>query len=357
MTRAWLALWFAVAQAADPATMNEAANKLAIERRYDEAEKLWKQAIAASPDFFPALFNLGFMYVSRSQWDQAETFLSRAARVQPGDFNVHYVLGTALVNLGNREAGLVEWRAALEIEPRNFKLMQIMAVEYSQGRYFKEAANLARRVLELRSDDANAYFIAIKACQDAGDSAAMEIARRAAEKFPESSRANFEYGYHLQKAGGAAKALAYLKKAMAADSNYEEPFFFYGDSLLEENRNEEAIGYLRTAIRIRPDYVVASVAMAKALMRLERYDEAVKELERIIGLSPKYPQPHLLLSQIYFRMGDEARAQTEKEVSLRLRREDPTMTEVAQGRPFPAGVNRVDGGNGSMPRPKPAPRF
>ena len=70
-------------------------------------------------------------------------------------------------------------------------------------------------------------------------------------------------------------------------------------------------------------------------MELERYDEAVRELEQMIRRSPKHPQPHLLLSQVCFRMGDEERARREKEISLRLRREDPTLVETPQGRPFP----------------------
>lgn len=335
MTAALLALGIALAQAPNPSEFNEKAKQLAVEERYAEAEKLWNQALAAAPDYFPALFNLGFMYHSRREFEKAAPVLARAARLQPGDFNVRYLRGSALVNLGRREDGLREWRAALRIQPANFKLMQIMAVEFGKGRYFKEAAELARRVLDLRGEDANAWFIAIKACQDAGDPAAMELARRAVEKFPSSARANFEYGYHLQKTGRTAESIPYFEKAMAADPNYEEPFFFYGESLMKDDRNEEATGYLRTALRIRPDYVMASVALARSLMELERYPEAVKELERSVELSPRHPLPHLLLSQLLYRMGDEGRARTEKEVSLRLRRADSAIMEVPQGRPFP----------------------
>jgi len=69
-------------------------------------------------------------------------------------------------------------------------------------------------------------------------------------------------------------------------------------------------------------------------MELERYGEAVQELERVLRLSPKHPQPHLLLSQVYFRMGDEDSAQREKEISQRLRREEPGIMETPQRRPF-----------------------
>ena len=53
-----------------------------------------------------------------------------------------------------------------------------------------------------------------------------------------------------------------------------------------------------------------------------------------VKVDPRHPQPHLLLSQIYFRMGHEERAAQEKELSLRLRRENPRALEAEQGRSF-----------------------
>jgi hypothetical protein len=42
-----------------------------------------------------------------------------------------------------------------------------------------------------------------------------------------------------------------------------------------------------------------------------------------------------LLSRVYFRLGDEPHATKEKDTSLRLRRENPTLLEAVQGRQFP----------------------
>jgi tetratricopeptide (TPR) repeat protein len=322
----------------DPDSLSENATRLAQEKRYDEAAALWQAALKIEPGHFPALFNLGYMPFTRARFREAEPFLARAAAAKPDDFNTRYLLGNTLVGLGRGEDGLRQWRAALALQPRNAKLMQVMAVEYSKGRYFAEAAALARRALELSPGDLNAHLVAIKACQDAGERTAIEIARRAVEKFPASARANFEYGFHLQRVGQTEKSLPYLKKAIAADPKYEEPLFFYGDLLLKQGRDEEAIPYLRKALGNRPDYVAAAVALARALMSLERYQEAVQELQRALTRQPKHPQPHLLLSQIYFRLGDEKRAGQEKEISLRLRRADPAIMESPQGRPFPAGA-------------------
>jgi tetratricopeptide (TPR) repeat protein len=100
-------------------------------------------------------------------------------------------------------------------------------------------------------------------------------------------------------------------------------------------RYQEAIPYLERAIKIRTDYVPARVALARALMGLKRWDKAVRELNEAVRLDPRHPQPHLLLSQVYFRLGDEEQARREKELSLKLRRENPTLLEAVQGRNFP----------------------
>ena len=43
----------------------------------------------------------------------------------------------------------------------------------------------------------------------------------------------------------------------------------------------------------------------------------------------------MLLSQVYFRMGEEEKAKSEKQLSLKLRRANPTFLEGIQSRPFP----------------------
>jgi Tfp pilus assembly protein PilF len=181
------------------------------------------------------------------------------------------------------------------------------------------------------------HFVAIKSCDDARDPGILEMTRAAVARFPENARANFEYGFQLQRAGRREESLRYLKKAMEGDPNYEEPQFFYGNLLLLEDRYEEAARHLRRALEIQPDYVAACVSLGKALMAQEKYSEAAAELESCAAKNELHPQPHLLLSQVYFRMGDERRASSEKGLSLKLRREHPEIMEAPQSRPFPGG--------------------
>jgi len=328
-------------QGQDPEALSESALKLAQAGRTAEAAKLWKKALTVAPQHFPSLFNLGFMYSSQKNFPEAELYLARAAKEKPDDFNTRYMLGSVLAGAGKREAGLVEWRAALAVQPQNVRLMMIMAVEYSKGLYFREACAVARRAVASRGESLETHLVAIKACGDAQDPGVLEMTRTAAARFPDNARANFEYGFQLQKAGRREEALPFIKRAMEGDESYEEPLFFYGDLLLLEDRYDEAAVYLKKALAIRPDYVAACVSLAKALMATERLPEAAEELKGCAVRNPVHPQPHLLMSQVYFRMGEEERAQQEKMLSMKLRRENPAIMETPQGRAFPSKAGQA----------------
>lgn len=323
-----------------PDSLSDQAQQLALQRRFDEAEALWKKALQADPHHFPSLFNLGYMRYSQGQFNQAEPWLARAAREKPADFNTRYLHGTVLLKLERRETALREWQAALAAQPKNYKLMQIMSVEFANGYYYKEACRLGREAVTLHDEAPEPWFVAIKACFEARDPDTLALTKQAAERFPHSARANFEYGFQLQKAGLREECLPYLQKAMKQDPGYEEPFYFYGNMMLVDEKYEQAVGPLRTALAIRPDYISACVALAKALMGLEKNEQARDALQGCADRSPTHPQPHLFLSQVYFRLGDETRAAAEKQLSLRLRRENPTIMESPQARPFPAAPRR-----------------
>ena len=322
--------------AADPASLTDRGLELAREGRQAEAADLWRQALDAAPDYFPALFNLGYMHFSAGRLEAAEPLLARAAAAAPGEFNAHYLLGVANQKLGRGDAALRSWRHALDIRPDHYRLMQVMAVEYGKGRYHREAADIAARALRLRPGVEDLYYLAIHACREAGDlSAGLRIAEDADRRYPSSARASFELAWHLQKDGRFEEALPLLRRAMELDPDYEEPHYFYGDWLVKQARYDEALAPLRRAIGIRPDYMPARIALARALIGARQWAEALEALDAAVRVEPQHPQPHLLLSQVHFRLRDRAKASAAKELSLRLRRQNPAFLEAVQSRPFP----------------------
>lgn len=331
-----LALIFAAWLAQSPAeSLSQQALAAAQSGNTGEAARLWGQAIQNDPRHFASLFNLGVLLHRQQRPQEAAPLLDRAAAIA-NSYQVQLMRGSNFQQLGRREDAIRAWKAALVYQPANVKLMQVLSVEYSAGRYFHEAATIARQALRVAPSEQNLYFLALKAYQDAGDqAAAAELAALAATRFPQSARAQFEHGYYLQKQGQTDAGMKYLKRAMELDDKYEEPFFFYGDLLVKQAQWQQALAPLRKAIEIRPEYSPARVALARALSNIGQLPAAVQELEQAVTLDPKNAQPWVMLSQLYFRMGDEDRARAAKDNSLRLRRENPQVLEAPQVRPFP----------------------
>lgn len=330
-----MTLLFALLLMQDAEALSAKALELAQARQTAEAEKLWKQALAINPKLFSAAFNLGYLYYSQKQFAEAEPFLATAAKSQPKDFNTQYLLGVVRSQLGRTDDALRAWRTALAIRSDHVRLMQIMAVEYGKGNYFREAGAVAERALALKDDDRSTWLVAIKSWQDAGDhAAALRLTEKMITRFPEDPRVAFEHGFELYRAGRREEAMPFIEKALHAPEPWEEPFFFLGDILFRENRPAEAVPLLQKALELRPDYSAAAVVLARALMSLDKNEEAKDVLLRAATADPKNAQPHLLLSQLYFRLGDEAAAAREKEISGQLRKTGPQALEGTQSRPF-----------------------
>ena len=320
-----------------PDSLSARAIGLASAGNLTEAETLWRRAVDAEPTHFASLFNLGFMALRQGQDALATQWLKRASSANPKDFNSFYLLGTAQSHQNETDDALRSWRLALALQPTNRKLIQVMSVEYSKGRYFEEAAHAAESALRLAPEDPALYFLAIKARQDAAQSEeAFALARRAIAKFPQSARANFELGFHLHKLGRWDEALPYFEKAIALDSAYEEPYYFRGDVLLRQEQAERAAAAFRAALDNRADYTLARLGLARALIAQAKLPAAVLELREAARRDPTNPQPFLLLSQTLFRMGSLEESKAAKETSQRLRTARPELLNLPQARPFPA---------------------
>jgi tetratricopeptide (TPR) repeat protein len=299
------------------------------------SEREWRQEIVASPSAFAPLFNLGFLCFNTGRFAEAEPLLRRAAAVNPKDFNTHYVLGTVLQRLERRDEALRAWRRALALRPDHVRLMKVMSVEYAAGRYFTESAELARRVVQLEPADDQGWLLATKALAEAQQfDAALTLARQAYAKFPTNPRLAFEVAFLLHRQGRWADAAPPLEAAMQSDPNYEEPWYLYGDVLLKQEQPAKAVPFFEKAIALRPEYLPARLALARAFMSLEQWEPAKQQLAAAAQARPDDPQPPLLLSQVLFRLGDEAGARQAKEKSLLLRRANPAAQEALQNRAF-----------------------
>lgn len=321
--------------ATDAVTLSQQALKAAQQRDFANAERLWKESLAAAPALFEANYNLGYMYHSRGEFAHAERLLAKAAASQPKNFNAQYLLGATLSKLNRAEEAIRHWRVAVSLRPDDARLMHVLAIEYSKRRYFREAGDIAEKALLHKRSDPSLWLIAIKARQDADDrSAALRLARQMAAEHPGNARAEFEIGYALTRIGRDGEGLPWIEKAMRSAQPWEEPFYFYAEAMHKAGNLEMARQAYQRALELRRDYMPAWAGLARTLLSSNELERARDLLLEAVKVDETHPQPHLLLAQVYFRLGDEERAAREKEIAARLRRDRPESLESVPGRSY-----------------------
>lgn len=98
---------------------NDAAYKLIREGKYDAAEDILKNALAADVMYGPARNNLGLVYYHRGEWYKAAWEFENAIKLMPHQPEVRNNLGLTLEEAGKLREATESYQRARELEPDN----------------------------------------------------------------------------------------------------------------------------------------------------------------------------------------------------------------------------------------------
>jgi len=149
--------------------LNNLANTLAAQGKYEEAIVYFEQIIRNDKNDSGAYNNLGNALSSLGRYDEAISRYLESIRINPNRANAHSNLGIALASQGRLDEAITHYRKALEIEPNsaetNYNLGMALV---SQGK-LDEAIVCYCRALKAEPDDAKIHYNLAKAYQTQGD--------------------------------------------------------------------------------------------------------------------------------------------------------------------------------------------
>lgn len=125
---------------------------------YEEAAALFEQAVAAKPDHYDAILELGKVYIALRKSDRAVPYLERARSMKSDDAQVYQMLGRAYMMLKENEKGLAALRSAIKIDPENAGYHYFLGFALDIVNQKSEAAMEYRRAVELNPEYADAHF-------------------------------------------------------------------------------------------------------------------------------------------------------------------------------------------------------
>lgn len=224
------------AQRLDPVKSLALAQSLQKQRRYDDANNLFRQLVADWPDNPDLRVAWGRLYLEHWQPDVAHDLFEEALKLKPNDAGA--LLGLALIeaeDFGGAAAKLAQ--EALNSDPKLLEAQEL----------------LARLALE-----------------DNNDTRARDEAHKALDIDPNSVQGKAILATMDWLAG---------KKDSSWDPHDARAYETAGHFFMLNRRYTESVEYYRKAVAMDPELYTARSQMAINLMRLGEEDEARKELQ------------------------------------------------------------------------------
>ncbi len=113
-------------------------------KKFEEAEKYFREALRHDPDSYPPLVNLGGALISQGKTADSVEINLKAVKVRPDDALAHSQLGQSYFFLGRFEEGEKHLKQAKALDPKHFSMPQLILAEI-----FNRKGNVSAAIEEL----------------------------------------------------------------------------------------------------------------------------------------------------------------------------------------------------------------
>jgi tetratricopeptide (TPR) repeat protein len=280
-------------------------NAWAGQGRLAKAEKAYRRALRAQPDYAEALSNLGSVLQAGGKLAEAEEAYRQALALATGNLAITGNLGVVLDHQGKREAAEECYRVVLESDPANPAILGNLAALLSDSGRNDEAQATLAGVLEIEPENAKGHARMARLQLADGDAeAALASARRALALDPNLAEAHFEAGNAHGRLKEPEQAIAAYLQAVELNPEFIEAHFNLGNLLRDEIRGQEAVEAYLKVLAIRPDEIGALGNLGVIYRYLDRLSEAAELNRRILALDARNYRALVNLGLVLVESGD-----------------------------------------------------
>jgi tetratricopeptide (TPR) repeat protein len=341
------------AAAADLARLFQAGQDALNQGKLDEAERDFRQVLAANPQLGGAYANLGVVYMKRKQWTKALEFLEKAEHLLPQVAGIRLNIGLAYYRQSEYLKAIPPFESVVRDQPDALQPRHLLGLCYFFTERWADAADTLEPLWAQESGQLSYLYVLSIAAHRAGkkelDEKATAQLVRIGEGSPEfhlfmgKAHLNLEqYDLALADFQAAAQAnpkltfvhfnlgLAYLKKQdyeHARDEFLEdaavEPdlalnYDALGDVYSLMQQDSDAEKSYREALRRDPRLVNSYVGLAKVYQREEKYQAALNAIDSAVKLDPGRTDIHYVKGQVLIHLGRKEEGKKELEAAVRI---------------------------------------
>ncbi len=295
-----------------------------------EAEKLYRQILAADPVHADSLHLLGVIASQVKAYDTAVQLISRAISLKDSDPLYHCHLGIALKNQGKLDAAIASYERALALDPNHADAHYNRGTALRNHGRLDEAMAAFKRTLTLKPGHIEALLNLGHTFQEAGQSdAAVATYDQVLKLRPDHVDGHYNRGNALRQQGKLDEAAASYRRALALRADSPEIHNNLAVTLAAQGANDLAAASYERALALRPAYAEAHNNLGNALQRLGRTAEAAASYERALALRPDYADAHVNLGAVLYAQGKVVPALASYERALAVR---PDFVEAHNNR-------------------------
>jgi tetratricopeptide (TPR) repeat protein len=246
-------------------------------KKYDEAQSAYGEVLKLKPRDARGAYGLGNVFTDQRRWDDAEKNYRDAVVWAPTNVDALVALSVVLV------------------QPLSGA---------NNAKRFAEAEGFAQRAVQIDPKNAVAWDRLGVALQSRGlfNSDTERAYRRAVDLDPQFAAAYAHLARVLRKMGRGDEAVPFYDQAITLAKD-PATLVLIADSLQSEQQWEKSEGVLRKALEMDARSPSTLYLLGRALNVLKRYQEAEGYLKSAIELSPQAFQPYTLLGQAQLAQG------------------------------------------------------
>ena len=256
-------------------------------RNFADAERLFHRVLKQEPAHIGALNLLTVVLMSTGRFTDAEGFIAKAVRLNPGSDVSFYNYGLIAKQLGKPALALEQFGNALRLNPNVPETWNNRGTVFNDlGRYDAAIADFDR-ALALNSSHADAVCNKGKSLNAlARHDEALAAYDRALALRPELPEAWLGRGNALANLKRHDAALTSYDRALAARPGLADAWLGRGNVLAELKRSDEAFAAYHQALALRGDLADAWLGRGHLLAALGRRDDALAAYDAALAIKP-----------------------------------------------------------------------
>jgi tetratricopeptide (TPR) repeat protein len=221
-------------------------------QKYDEAEKLMREAVEMFPNDFAVNLILGLSLAQNSKTEDALNYLLKAVQLNRNDLTALSAYAFALSQLGREEESIEYIKNALKIEPNNVNLLGQLGLSLNNLNYMAESDSIYEQALVLEPDNAlinNNYAYSLSE-RDLQLERALKMVTLALEADSLNSSYLDTKGWIYYKLNKYEKAQEYIEKAIEVGGENSVMLEHLGDILFMKGKQTQAMETWKKALEM-----------------------------------------------------------------------------------------------------------